>query len=1178
MSIHFTDEQRKVINHTDGDLLVSAAAGSGKTAVLVARVMRMLTDPHDPVSLDRLLIVTFTTAAAAQMKEKIEEQLARAIEENPENRFLEEQYRLVQSAHIQTNHSFSLYVLQNYITQLPGLDPGFRVADETEAQLIRLDILRDTLEYFYSEALKENPSLEASDFMCLVNCYSGARQDLSLEKIVLDVLKFMDSEPDPRGWLEEAVHWYEISPASGQPYIYDYADELLKEKRQDIERCMRKLEAALEDAAACDPGSKPAQSKKLAGFMSRISEIRSSLSKISEIRDYCRFAGTIEWPQGVYKLSWDEGETERKDLYDALKAEVSGIVKLHDLCFSSYAGDIMTRFTLPALRGLKHLIFRFLDAYRAEKNRRNILEIGDFEHYTLELLENEAVCRDLRQQFDYIYVDEYQDCNKIQETILQKIARKNNSGQSTNLFMVGDIKQSIYGFRQADPGLFLSKYKTYGTLTDTNLLLLSKNFRSQPEILDTVNYLFSSLMIQAVGGLDYGPDESLYPGLEERPDRAFARLTVLTADEQLSQDELTRQEARLIAGQILEELNLGTSLSDMVILLRATTSSQIYVDTLREYGIPAVSDSSENFYDTPEIRFVVNLLQTINNPKQDIPLFGVLSSEMIGFSEDQLGVIRMTDQEGCLFDALSLYPEKGSDEDLKLKVSAFLKQLDEWRIYASLHSVYDLLWHLYVDTNLYLFFASMPMGMNRAANLDLLISKAVVFENGTYHGLYAFLRYIEQLNKNRQEEAEAKVGVQDGQVVRIMTVHKSKGLEFPVVFAASLEHAWNFRDLSERMLMHKDGLIGVDQIDPDQNTMMSSLPKIIVQQKKKREMLAEEIRLLYVALTRARDRLYMSGTRKKSSDIQGQSISNPGWKIEESELLSCKNSLDLLEAVILHKGNHPFDYDVRTVQPEESEKMPSEEPQLQVVPGDLSEGEKAQLSYAYPYTDLSRIPQLLSVSAIKKEKMGQIEEELQSESTAESLDISDEKLSAADNRQGSVNLSGAERGTLFHNILASANIQLLKEHRVQDILDQLVKEDLIPKNASEQVPASWILGWSNSNIFYRMSQSPEVYREEPFIMLMSLEELSAVSRLTESLDISRVPEGVMIQGIIDLFFLEGEEWVLVDYKTDLVLDEAKLSGYRMQLELYQRAIENSTGRKVKEKVLYDVRRQKEIQC
>ena len=287
------------------------------------------------------------------------------------------------------------------------------------------------------------------------------------------------------------------------------------------------------------------------------------------------------------------------------------------------------------------------------------------------------------------------------------------------------------------------------------------------------------------------------------------------------------------------------------------------------------------------------------------------------------------------------------------------------------------------------------------------------------------------------QEAEAKVGVQDGQVVRIMTVHKSKGLEFPVVFAASLEHAWNFRDLSERMLMHKDGLIGVDQIDPDQNTMMSSLPKIIVQQKKKREMLAEEIRLLYVALTRARDRLYMSGTRKKSSDIQGQSISNAGWKIEESELLSCKNSLDLLEAVILHKGNHPFDYDVRTVQPEESEKKPSEEPQHQVVTGDLSEGEKAQLSYAYPYTDLSRIPQLLSVSAIKKEKMGQIEEELQSESTAESLDISDEKLSAADNRQGSVNLSGAERGTLFHNILASADIQLLKEHRVQEILDQL---------------------------------------------------------------------------------------------------------------------------------------------
>ncbi|MBO4888660.1 MAG: helicase-exonuclease AddAB subunit AddA [Firmicutes bacterium] len=1152
MDIQFTQEQQSVIDHENGDLLVSAAAGSGKTAVLVARVLRMLTDPTCPVPLSNLLIVTFTNAAAEQMKEKIEKAILSLIENGKGTPFLEEQLREVPSSHIQTNHAFSLFVLKQYITRIPGLDPGFRVADEAEAQLLKINVLRDSLEYFYSEALKPDPSQEAKDFLTFVDCYGGRTQDSSVEKLLLDVYRFMESEPDPSGWLSHAVRQTDPGvPVGLSSELAVFRETLIR----SFDRMIGLYKEVIEDA--------PEKSKeKVRDFVNQLEQVNSEIMDKTD-REAYMILRDVTWPRAVYQFKWHpDGEEDRRKLYDQIKKQTQRIVSFGDLCFDPKVEELRQKYHYPAMKGLEAILRYFMDQLRKEKDRRNLIEIGDFEHYCLDLLKDPLICQDLQKQFAYIFVDEYQDCSGIQEAILQKIARRDEYGHSCNLFLVGDIKQSIYRFRQADPGLFLEKYKTYGKLASTRRLLLSRNFRSTKKILETVNFVFHYLMTEEIGGLSYGKKEELYPGIPETPDGEDVQLFVRCSEE-LSSEDLTREEARFTAKQIRGEILSGRRPGEIVLLMRSMTASSVYLEELKQLGIACICDSSENFYDTKEIQTVINVLRIIDNPRQDIPLLGVLLSVVGGFSEDDLGKLRIASSEGDLFEALLAFCEKGTDPQLKEKTERFLGSLTEWRTNARILTVRDLLWYLYRSTGLYLYFQSMERGRERSANLDLLIRKAESFENGTFHGLFAFLQYIEQMNKDRQEEAEAKVLETGMDTVRLMTIHKSKGLEFPVVYLAGLGRSFNMQDINSICQMHHRYGLGLPLTDADHQAQMDSVFSVLIRNEKKKEMIAEELRLLYVAMTRAMDKLVLVGSTKKDF-----SISEKTGPDKTEKILSAESFLSQIRLVLEDQGPGPLNVSIRSITKDEGEtdgpdpvrESFSVSDHQEIPPESFSE----KLSYIYPHLALGRTPQLISVSSIKEEALDEIEEVTGPDEAAE-FEYSEGRL------------SGSERGTLFHTIVAMADPGLLEEGRIEQALDDLVIRGVIRKESLKEISYDWIRGWAGCDLFRRMRRSREVYHEEPFVMSVPISEIKKISRIADEVTESEGKE-IMIQGIIDLFFKEEDGWVLVDYKTDKVLDDAKIHGYGVQLSLYQRAIEKATNVKVKEKMLFDVRRKREIRC
>ena len=1158
MDIQFTSEQQCVINHQDGDLLVSAAAGSGKTAVLVERVLRMLTDPAHPVPLSRMLIVTFTNAAAEQMKEKIEKAILAKIEKGQGTPFLESQLREVASSHIQTNHAFSLYVLKQYITRIPGLDPGFRVADEAEAELIRINVLRDCLEYFYSEALKNEPSQDAKDFLTFIDCYGGRTQDRSIENLVLEIYHFMESEPDPLSWLSRSVD--QTDP--DRSFHFSSEDIYPLER---FSRALSQLITCYEDVINQAPDGEKGKDKFIS-FVAELQRVQDHIMDRSDQEIYQYLTG-FSWPKASYQVKWHpDGESLRKSLYEQVKKLSYQICSFGEFCFNSKVESLRHEFHFPAMRGLEALMRRLIEELRKEKNRRNLIEISDFEHYCLELLEDPLICRDLQNQFEYIYVDEYQDCSGIQEAILQKISRKDTNGHSCNLFLVGDVKQSIYRFRQADPGLFLEKYKTYGKIPSTERLLLSHNFRSFGNIIDSVNHVFRFLMTEQVGGLTYGEEEALRPGDPGMPMGEETSLFVLTA-EKMSSDELAQLEAKFTAQQIQKEILSGRKPGDIVILMRSTTVGEYYLQELKKLGIACISDRSENFYDTREIQTIVNLLKIIDNPRQDIPLLGVLLSAIAGFTEEDLGILRMTNPEGDLYEAMLTYPEKGTNQLLLNKVEVFLHSLTEWRKNAKILGIRDLLWYLYRSTGIYLYFLSTERGRERSANLDLLIRKADAFENGTFHGLYAFLQYIEQLNKNRQEEAEAKIIETSTQTVRLLTIHKSKGLEFPVVYVAGLGRSFNLKDIKGSCQMHSRLGLGLPLADPRNLVQMDSIFNQMIRSEKKKEMMAEELRLLYVAMTRAMEKLVLIGSAKgdfsTASDTGEEDESD-----KTARILSADSFLSLLQYLIQKQGPGPIQVTVRNLDDEQEQDTQnilhispsSESAPVETITEDLSE----KFDYHYPYLVLGRTPQLISVSSVKEEALDEIEE-VTGPSEAAEFEYSEGRMSPS------------ERGTLFHTIAAMADPALLEEGQVLKAMEDLAKQGIIKRENINDIPLGWLSKWAGSDLFRRMRQSKEVYHEEPFVMSVPIHEIKTISSIAKDIPDTEEKE-IMIQGIIDLFFREEDGFVLVDYKTDKVLDEGKIHGYGVQLSLYQRAIERATGVPVKEKKLFAVRKGEEIPC
>ena len=956
MGMGWTKAQQKVIDTRNKNILVSAAAGSGKTAVLVERIISMISEGDHPFDIDHLLVVTFTNAAAAEMRGRIGKAIDEKLLKEPDNVHLQKQISLLQSAQITTIHSFCLNVIRNYFHRI-DLDPSFKIADESEITLMKSDVISEVLESWYEEGRE--------DFHAFIESYSYSKSDAPVEDLILGLYQFAMSAPWPKSWISEKQRSFELQTMEDLMKS-DWMQELLSHVRIVLGDLLKLNEAAIQ---ICNgPGGPSA-------YLPALISDRELLKELIDANSYQEYANAFR-DISYTRLSnkREEGvDPQQKEQVKALRDLVKkGIKDLSNQFFFQPPEEMLA--DMKAVQKVMQVLFEltldFMEAFAAKKEEKNLIDFNDLEHFALEILIQEKdgalvpseAALELSEQYEEILIDEYQDSNLVQETILQSISRERMG--KPNRFMVGDVKQSIYKFRLAMPELFMDKYKNYSTedyVEEDQINLyqridLDRNFRSRKLVLDFVNQIFEQIMQEPVGGIVYDQAASLaYGGLYENDTDALTekmrqRLAqdvelLLVTEEDIasesgdknskSKDQMDKNdlkslgkdieeeaeeqaytkremEARVIAKRIKELVNPKTGMlvydkkekihrpatyRDIVILLRSMSGwSEVFVNTLMQAGIPAYADTGTGYFQTVEIMTLLNVLRIIDNPRQDIPLVGVLYSPIVGLTTTQLAMIRAIDQKNSMYTALLTYAKEGSDEELRLQIDGFLQQLESFRAMVKYTPIHELLQIILDQTGYYYYVMAMPGGERRKANIDMLLSQAVSFEKGSYSGLFHFIRYIEKLHKYEVDFGEAATAGEQDDTVRIMSIHKSKGLEFPIVFVGGMSKQFNTQDLRNHILLHNELGVGPEYIDSVNRTKVPTLLKKVIQKKVQVENLGEELRVLYVAMTRAREKLIMTGSLKSLEEIKKKDFSF-------FEMISAKTYLDwVLPAMVNRIG------------------------------------------------------------------------------------------------------------------------------------------------------------------------------------------------------------------------------------------------------------------------------------
>lgn len=927
----WTDEQREAITGNEKNLLVAAAAGAGKTAVLVERIIRKITDEENPVDIDRLLVVTFTNAAATEMRERIGEAISEKLEENPGSANIQRQLTLLGKASITTIHSFCLEVIRSNFQQI-NIDPGFRIADETESQLMKLEALNEVFEEQY-----EN---ENTGFFELLECYGGNRDDKELQDMVLNLYNFIQSSPWPGEWLEKMTECMNVPEGTDFGKTL-WGRVLLQSVKTELEGLKEMVSRALEilkDALGLE--------KYQAVYMEDLANIEAMLKLLNEDSDM-QWDRTFNALQGiefaVLPRCGKGVDKDKQEIVKKIRDDVKQSIKrLREKVVTSVSNDINNdmKVLYPKMKCLASLVEQLAGKYAKKKSRKSVVDFNDLEHFCLEILTEKQEDGSIlpsktailyRERFEEILVDEYQDSNLVQEAIINMISKGDD--KSPRVFMVGDVKQSIYRFRQARPELFLDKYNMYfpDKGNPSRKILLFKNFRSRREVVDAINFLFKQIMSVGVGELDYTDTEALNAGAvfdeNEREDMTVggeAELHLIQTDgvdyisagenegEEGQKDEGEEEdeemldnvqcEARLVGRRILElmkpdengryfcifdkakEEYRRVEYRDIVILLRTTRNwAEVFADELSVMGIPVFADTGTGFFKTVEVQVMLSLLQIVDNPLQDTPLLSVLRSPIAGFSTDELAELRIADKRALLFDALNKLAESGQTGAAR-KASAFLENLQKWREMSLYMSTDRLLWQLYNDTGYYSIVGAMPAGEQRQANLRILYERARQFEETSYKGLFNFINFIDKLKSSRGDMGSAKILSENDNVVRIMSIHKSKGLEFPVVIVAGCGKKFNLQDMNKTILLHHELGFGPDVVDHKLRLSWPSMAKQAIREKIKAETLSEEMRILYVALTRAREKLIITGAVK---DVSKTVEKMAGFCICPREQASC---------------------------------------------------------------------------------------------------------------------------------------------------------------------------------------------------------------------------------------------------------------------------------------------------
>lgn len=1267
MGMKFTPEQQRVIELHNSNILVSAAAGSGKTAVLVERIIRMICDGEHPADIDRLLIVTFTNAAAAEMRERIAAGITARLEADPGNEHIQKQSALLHNAQITTIDSFSLFLIRNHFNEI-GLDPDFRVADEGEIKLLQQEVLAQLLEDAYAgQFVPEAPE----QFHACVEYFCPGGRESVLEQHILNLSRYAGSFPWPEEWLEERKNDYAAGDMEALVHS-DYGQYLTERVNRTVEGCLEKLR---EVKRLCELPDGPYMYGELTE-----AEIEQ-LERLTSCKDLEEQAAKIP------AVTFARLPSKKDDSVDPAKRELAKAIRnsvkdtLSDLSESYFKTPLelaveQGKACREPLRMLLDLVLEFDRRLLAAKQERHLIDFSDMEHYALQiLLKREKVeetgsigtdraktkyrivpsdvAMEYRQYFQEILIDEYQDSNLVQEYLLSAI-----SGEAEghyNRFMVGDVKQSIYKFRLARPELFLEKYDIYQETGDLCRIDLAKNFRSRIQVVDAVNDVFSRIMSREIGGIAYDDKAALYPGAVypaqedpaygselllirkpekgEREESGIGEQHAEGAGVLVDYDNVRQLEALAIAARIKQlkgslqvmEKSAGelrpVRYSDMVILLRTTSGwDEEFKKILEQQGIPVYITSKTGYFGALEVQELLQFLRVLDNPRQDIPLFGVMQSVFGGFTQEEIAQIR-SGGEGhsrkrmTLYEALkevaqsgrtveegeeiSAGESAGEEAELSQKADTFLQRIGHYRDLTPFTSIRDLLQRILDDYDYLNYVTALPAGSKRRANVEMLLTKASAFEKTSYFGLFHFIRYMEQLEKYDVDYGEADTLDENADVVRIMSIHKSKGLEFPVVFVSGLSKRFNMQDANQSLIVDMDLGVAVDYVDSVRRIKNKTLRRTVLSAKMKEDNLAEELRVLYVALTRAREKLILTAVLDKADEKWELAQMTGQERLTYLDFCEAGSYMDFLLPILPQTG-----IAVKTLRTEdlaveelrEQLRMGDRREQLRLIAcgettltGDPEENERKlmylreRFAYQYPHPGLQKLYTKTTVSELKIAAMAE-----KDEAAFHTFEEKEVVPYIPGFRREQEKVSGAVRGNAFHRTMELLDFTYLftesglftgcpnnyeeyrrglDKNRLQNRLEEFLQRETISLRLTEEyakaVSLPKILNFLEQELAYRMWRAQEqglLYREQPFVLGIDAKRLDP-----------DLPEGekVLIQGIIDVFFIEDGEIVLLDYKTDVIDSlEALWNRYNVQIQYYEEALTKLMQMPVKERILY----------
>ena len=1164
----WNDEQWEAIYANKAEILISAGAGSGKTAVLVERIIQKILIKN--INVDELLVLTFTEAAAAEMKERIRLRIEEELQKQPKNKHLNKQLNKISRAMISTFHSFCNQLIKKYYF-LIGIDPTFKIADDIERSILQDEVMENLF-----DSLSES---EHADFLFLSDSFNSDRDDESLKVMVIKIYELARSNPDMMEWLTDLpqhFQWDHKDLKSWKHYdkLLELINPSLKEMKSDLEAAKA---YALDSEMMGISHKYPAEVyHQDVAYLERI--FKAKEISYQELRETFTHSNLVAFPRLNKKNFDEEMHAKSKEARDIFKKEIEKIKKKF-FCYSNETHEAHFKQSEKVIKALAELTLKFHEQFTLAKSRQQLLDFSDLEWGTLALLKKEGQATDIAlevyHQFKEIMIDEYQDTNSMQERIITAISKV--SKPSIPVFMVGDVKQSIYRFRLAEPGIFKGKYQTFTNEPEQGLKIdLMKNYRSHQQVIDGTNFIFKQIMDESIGEIEYDEAAMLRLGVENEINEVFNRSELHLIDkkqfeedsEDLNVIELEAHHiARTILGwiqdkqEIFDRKNNEKRLlryQDVVILMRSLSHVTIFQDIFKQYHIPLFTEQNTDLFDSIEIINILSCLKVIDNPYQDIPLAGLMRSPLFFFTEKELAEIKVSGVKASYFDLVMQYAKNGENELLKEKVTTFIHKIERWRFDAKMMPISQLINLIYEQTLYYEFVLGLPHGTLRKANLDVFKDRAQAYEKNTKRGLYGFISFIERMQNLGKHFGKAKTVTANENVVRIMSIHKSKGLEFPVVFVSQIHKQFNQQDELGNYVMHKEFGIAVKYIDPilrfKQKTIAGNLVSSLIHQ----EMLAEEMRLLYVAMTRAKSKILFTGVfdiERKMKAIK-PALQESEYLLPTAYRLKAKNYGDWLIPAVFRQANVQKDIEEFIEEPakilsdssEWSVKVINEHETLD---SDSILNEKEKEKIEIPVVDIEKLfsnayefEGLLTINA--KQSVSQRKEE---ESIPMFKGIPELKPRLIYDRPSFMKtstLTGAEIGTALHQFMQ--HLPIRTDYSLEDLKEirtNIVKQEMMKENMAMELNLDQILLFTQSELYANFKKAIQIKKEVPFMTLIQINE--------------QKQSQILLQGVIDLLVeFEKEVWI-IDYKTDFVEDFVKdkeklKERYAIQMKYYSKAI------------------------